>query len=437
MAALDPKRYDINILENGGTVREFIDKKIDELSLADCSEPFHVADLDDVYKKHLTWSENLPRVTPFYAVKCNTTPAVIRTLSALGTGFDCASKAEIELVLSLGATPDRIIYAHTTKPEAHIKYARARGVHMMTFDNQDELTKIARCHPSAKLVLRITVDDSSSLRRLNLKFGARPAAAGGLLRRAGELGLDVVGVSFHVGCMCSDSRAYRRAIADARHVFNTMGFQMSLLDIGGGFPGSDNFPLKFEEIAECINVALDEFFPPDCGVQIIAEPGRYFMETAFTLAVNVFAKTVTMEDAAEHNEGDPDIVMMYYVNDGLYGSLRFFINHPEFGERRYRSVIWGPTCDSMDRLTDSCLLPELQVGEWLLMDATGAYTLSVSSNFNGFERATVFSVVTPETWRALSGVKNVVCLCIKHYKKKKKKKKNSYKFFFKFCQKFQ
>uniref|UniRef100_A0A667WHB6 ornithine decarboxylase n=1 Tax=Myripristis murdjan TaxID=586833 RepID=A0A667WHB6_9TELE len=356
------------------TVRDFIDKKIEQLSLEDCSEPFHVADLDDVYKKHLTWSENLPRVKPFYAVKCNNTPAIIRTLSALGTGFDCASKAEIELALSLGATPDRIIFAHTTKPESHIKFARTRGVQMMTFDNQDELSKIAHCHPSAKLVLRIAVDDSSSLRRLNSKFGACPAAAGKLLRRAGELGLDVVGVSFHVGCMCNDTR---------------------------------NFPLKFEEIAATINVALDEFFPPECGVQIIAEPGRYFVESAFTLAVNVIGKRAMMEEAAEQNRGDeniPERVMMYYVNDGVFGSLSFLINDPasgcvlpylqkaaEGGERRYRSVIWGPTCDSIDKLTDSCLLPELQVGEWLLFDNTGAYTVCLATDFNGFEKAHIFS----------------------------------------------
>uniref|UniRef100_A0A667WKA8 ornithine decarboxylase n=1 Tax=Myripristis murdjan TaxID=586833 RepID=A0A667WKA8_9TELE len=372
MAAFDSEQYDIDILDNGRTLYGV-------LLVQDCSEPFHVADLDDVYKKHLTWSENLPRVKPFYAVKCNNTPAIIRTLSALGTGFDCASKAEIELALSLGATPDRIIFAHTTKPESHIKFARTRGVQMMTFDNQDELSKIAHCHPSAKLVLRIAVDDSSSLRRLNSKFGACPAAAGKLLRRAGELGLDVVGVSFHVGCMCNDTRAYSRAIADC------CGF-----------------------LAATINVALDEFFPPECGVQIIAEPGRYFVESAFTLAVNVIGKRAMMEEAAEQNRGDeniPERVMMYYVNDGVFGSLSFLINDPasgsEGGERRYRSVIWGPTCDSIDKLTDSCLLPELQVGEWLLFDNTGAYTVCLATDFNGFEKAHIFSVVTPETWQVL------------------------------------
>uniref|UniRef100_A0A667WVJ9 ornithine decarboxylase n=1 Tax=Myripristis murdjan TaxID=586833 RepID=A0A667WVJ9_9TELE len=387
MAAFDSEQYDIDILDNGRTVRDFIDKKIEQLSLevsVTTLEPFHVADLDDVYKKHLTWSENLPRVKPFYAVKCNNTPAIIRTLSALGTGFDCASKAEIELALSLGATPDRIIFAHTTKPESHIKFARTRGVQMMTFDNQDELSKIAHCHPSAKLVLRIAVDDSSSLRRLNSKFGACPAAAGKLLRRAGELGLDVVGVSFHVGCMCNDTRAYSRAIADA-HQTRT-------------FPTSGAKVLR----GSTINVALDEFFPPECGVQIIAEPGRYFVESAFTLAVNVIGKRAMMEEAAEQNSNVSTlyVVMMYYVNDGVFGSLSFLINDPASGcvlpylQKVKHKLHTSPVCLV-------CLLPELQVGEWLLFDNTGAYTVCLATDFNGFEKAHIFSVVTPETWQVL------------------------------------
>uniref|UniRef100_A0A667X1A4 ornithine decarboxylase n=1 Tax=Myripristis murdjan TaxID=586833 RepID=A0A667X1A4_9TELE len=372
MDGFDPEQYDVDFLDRGGTVHDFIDNKIKELSLG-CSEPFHVANLDNLVKKYVIWCNNLPRVKPFYAVKCNDTPTVIGVLSALGTGFDCASKAEIQLALSLGVTPDRIIYAHTIKAESHIKYARTHGVQMMTFDNQEELSKIARCH-APLMLLKWCV-------RLNTKFGASLDSAGRLLQRAGELGLDVVGVSFHVGCQCTDSRAYRQAIADARQVFNIavgslMGFQLSLLDIGGGFSGNENF-----KVAATINLALDDFFPVGCGVQIIAEPGRYYVESAFTLAVNVIAKKVIMEEAAEHNrseEGVPDRVMMYYVNDGVYGSLSFLINDPTSGsegsERRYRSVIWGPTCDSLDKLTDSCLLPELQVGEWLLMDNTGAYT---------------------------------------------------------------
>ncbi|KAM3863795.1 ornithine decarboxylase-like [Diretmus argenteus] len=476
MTASSPEQYDMDVLDKGRTVHDFINNKIKEL--ADCNKPFHVANLDIVWKKHLCWVNNLPRVKPFYSVKCNNTPAVLRMLSALGTGFDCASQAEIQLALSLGVAPDRVIYAHTYKPESHIKYACARGVQLMTFDSQEELSKIARFHVSAKLVLRIAVDDSKALLRLSSKFGAKLARVGQLLQRAGDLGLEVVGVSFHVGSNCTDALAFRTAIADARRVF----------DIAA---------------SAIINLALDEFFPLDCGVQVIAEPGRYYVESAFTLAVEVIAKRVVMEEAAEHNsnklqsnlesmlsllslrsknshclvvlvmmsvwrvqavssspvirlrtvmslanlmmvlqlwvamqqgvqEGaehaalrDTDVenneadnndrVMMYYINDGVYGSMSFLISEPgqhevspyrhrkvESSLQRIQSVIWGPTCCSLDKVTDNCYLPELQVGDWLLIDHVGAYSVSLSTNFNGFEKAHIYSVLTPEAWRVLS-----------------------------------
>uniref|UniRef100_A0A673AK34 ornithine decarboxylase n=1 Tax=Sphaeramia orbicularis TaxID=375764 RepID=A0A673AK34_9TELE len=374
-------------------------EKLNSASFIQDSEvPFFVANLDDLFQKHIRWLRNLPRVKPFYAVKCNSTPAVIRVLRILGTGFDCASKGEIELALSLGATPDQIIYAHTTKPQSHIKYACTRGVDMMTFDSEEELLKVSACHTKAKLVLRISVDDSKSAVRLNQKFGAKLSKVEKLLERCKELDLEVMGVSFHVGSGCTDSSAYRQAIEDARHVFDTilLGFQMRLLDIGGGFPGNEDFHIQFDE-------ALDEFFPADSGVQVIAEPGRYYVESAFTLAVNVFAKKVVMDDVTEIRGADSDTVMMYYISDGVYGSINCLLNDPAHtnvapSERRYQSIIWGPTCDSLDRVTDTYWMPEVHVGDWLLIDNMGAYSVSVSSDFNGFDKAHVYPVLSAHTW---------------------------------------
>ncbi|KAI4795595.1 hypothetical protein KUCAC02_029786, partial [Chaenocephalus aceratus] len=363
-----------------------------------------------VIDHHQQWLTLLPRVKPFYAVKCNNTPAVLRVLTALSTGFDCASKAEIQMVLNLGVSPDNIIFAHTTKPMSHIRFAAAHRVQTMTFDSEEELRKISLCHPKARLVLRIAVDDSDSLLRLSSKFGAGLGLVEKLLALAVDRDLTVIGVSFHVGSGCTASQAFQRAIADARQVFDiasVLGVQMSLLDIGGGFSGRDKCQVKFEEFSDVINAALDKFFPPDCGVQIIAEPGRFYVESAFTLAVNVIAKK-------NCEESGPGGQMMYYINDGVYGSLSCIVNDPAHppvqllphravgvGEVRYRSVVWGPTCDSLDKVSDSAMIPELQVGDWLLVHHMGAYTVSLSTDFNGFERAKIFPVVTEETRRLL------------------------------------
>ncbi|KAM9843157.1 ornithine decarboxylase-like [Aulostomus maculatus] len=381
-------------------------------------EPFFVLNLDGLYERHLRWRANLPRVKPFYSVKCNSSPAVIRMLKALDAGFDCASKGEIQSALSLGVTPDKIIYAHTIKPQSHIRCACAHGIDLMTFDNEEELLKISRFHAKARLVLRIMVDDTNSVLQLSSKFGAKMAAVDKLLERAAELGLNVTGVSFHVGSKCTDTAAFRWAIADARHVFdiaNARGFHMSLLDIGGGLPGRDDYPLTFEEFSEVINGALEEFFPPESGVQVIAEPGRYYVESVFTLAVSVIAKRVDNHDAAEDSYNEEKRKMVYYISDGVYGSMSCILTEPvtnclapylprevESSEQKFCSVIWGPTCDSIDKVFENYWLPQLDVGDWLLIDNMGAYSVSLMTDFNGFGRARVYPVVTEKLRRTFN-----------------------------------
>uniref|UniRef100_A0A3B3ZRP9 ornithine decarboxylase n=1 Tax=Periophthalmus magnuspinnatus TaxID=409849 RepID=A0A3B3ZRP9_9GOBI len=369
--------------------------------LQDDRDAFYICDLGDILKKHLRWTRALPRVTPFYAVKCNDSRSVVTTLASLGTGFDCASKTEIQLVQSLGVDPGRIIYANPCKQVSQIKYASAHGVRMMTFDSEVELMKVARYHDNAKLVLRIATDDSKAVCRLSVKFGAPLKACRGLLEKAKELGLDVIGVSFHVGSGCTDPLTYSQAISDARYVFdmgNELGFTMDLLDIGGGFPGSDDVDLKFEEVT-VINPALDKYFPVDHKLKIIAEPGRFYVASAYTLVVNIIAKK---------DEGTTDRTIMYYVNDGVYGSFNCILfdhahclpslHKPKPDEPLYPCSIWGPTCDGLDRIVEQCTLPDLQVGDWLVFENMGAYTVAASSTFNGFQRPDIHYVISRPSW---------------------------------------
>lgn len=228
----------------------------------------------------------------FAAVKCNPDPYVLRLLAGLGTGFDCASNNEIKQVLDVGVSPDRIIFANPCKAASFIRSSARAGVDVMTFDNTDELHKVARVHPGAKLVVRILTDDSKSLCRLGLKFGAPLVTVPALLAKARELGLDVVGVSFHVGSGCYDSNAFADAVARARAAFDMgreAGYAFTLLDVGGGFEDA-----TFEATAEVLRDALERHFPARDrardGVRLIAEPGRYFVSKAFSLAANVIAR---------------------------------------------------------------------------------------------------------------------------------------------------
>uniref|UniRef100_A0A8C5VLF4 Ornithine decarboxylase n=1 Tax=Microcebus murinus TaxID=30608 RepID=A0A8C5VLF4_MICMU len=400
-----------HFLDEGFNAKDILDQKINEVSSSDDKDAFYVADLGDILKKHRRWLKALPRVTPFYAVKCNDSRAIVKTLATIGTGFDCASKTEIQLVQSLGVSPERIIYANPYKQVSQIKYAANNGVQMMTFDSEVELMKVARAHPKAKLVLRIATDDSKAVCRFSVKFGATLKTSRLLLERAKELNIDVIGVSFHVGSGCTDPETFVQAISDARCVFDMgaeVGFSMYLLDTGGGFPGSEDVKLKFEEITSVVNPALDKYFPSDSGVRIIAEPGRYYVASAFTLAVNIIAKKIA-DDEDESNEQ----TFMYYVNDGVYGSFNCILydhahvkpllqKRPKPDEKYYSSSIWGPTCDGLDRIVERCDLPKMH----MLFENMGAYIVAAASTFNGFQRPTIYCVISGPMWQLMQQIQN-------------------------------
>ncbi|XP_003747151.1 antizyme inhibitor 2 [Galendromus occidentalis] len=362
-------------------------------------EPFYVVDLGDICRKVKLWRLQLPRVKPFYAIKCNPLPQVLKTLAHFGLGFDCASKSEIDTVLKeTGVDPSRIIYANPCKTKSFIRHAQKNGVTRMTFDNMAELEKIAEVYPEAELILRIKVDDSGSLMQFSSKFGADLAVVPDLLETAADLGLNIVGVSFHVGSGCCEPNSFKEAISIARSVFDQAalyGFDMNVLDLGGGFPGNAGSETLFDKCARAIDRQLDESFPseefPD--IEIIAEPGRFIVASAFALYATVIAKRCVQTDR-----------FMYYLNDGVYGSFncKVFDHHnPEpvaVGKSStnpsFMSVLWGPTCDSLDKVHDGVQLPELAVGDWLLFRDMGAYTCSAASAFNGFAKPNFHFVVS-------------------------------------------
>ncbi|ORY29411.1 ornithine decarboxylase [Rhizoclosmatium globosum] len=371
----------------------------------DEEDAFFVGDMGEVIRQHIQWKEMLPRVEPFYAMKCCPDPMVIKTLATLGTGFDCASRTEIETALEYGVDPSKIIYANPCKQTSHIRYAAAKGVHMMTFDNADELRKIKQHMPNAQLVVRILGSDGSrSLCNLGLKFGAPPAIVPSLLQVAKDLELNVIGVSFHVGSGCFDAQVFGDAVKAAAGVIEVakdFGFEFSMLDIGGGFPCNGASGLTFKEIVSVLRPAIDDLIPSH--IRVIAEPGRYYAASAFTLAVNVVARLAVQAPTSANDHP----AFMYYINDGMYGSFNCitfdhqictprvlakngtFMFGAETTEPEYPCSIWGPTCDSIDCITKEGSLPELNVGDWMYFDNMGAYTLAAASRFNGFKKTVI------------------------------------------------
>ncbi|KAL3791846.1 hypothetical protein ACHAW5_002897 [Stephanodiscus triporus] len=264
-------------------------------------DPFYIVDLGIVTTQLARWRAAFPRVVPYYAIKCNPDPAIVRTLMSLGCNFDCASRGEIGLVQEIAMNlPDdvpkpEIIYANPCKGRGHVIDAVCRGVRMMTFDNVAEVHKCASVSKKIQLIMRIITDDSGSQCRLSSKFGAPPQHWPILLAEAKRCGLDVVGVSFR--CNPRPPTAHR----DGGHSIHSGGDEADVEDVDDEVDakegkesddersndGKERQCMYFNEIAEAIAPMLDELFPPSSGVKIIAEPGRYLVAACSTLVASV------------------------------------------------------------------------------------------------------------------------------------------------------
>ena len=389
------EKYNIKLYSNDYTTYDIIN---DFLLNNQNEQPFYIIDIGEIIKAYEKWILCFPNIKPYYAVKCNPNPVLLHVLSWLGTYFDCASENEMKTILDLTNDPNKIIFANPCKMTSQIKYARANDVDMMTFDCEEELYKIKLYHPYANLILRLSVDDSQSLCKFNCKFGCKLENVEYLINLIKLLKLKLIGFSFHVGSGCKSVDSYYTAIKTCRDAYDiALKYDMNIkiIDIGGGFPGIHNDDgINIEEISEKINEAQQAFFQKELeseSIQFIAEPGRYFVEKSHTLVLNVIGKkreTITNGDAKDSEN------IIYYLNDGIYGSFNCIIfDHKipvilPFNERNekkmFKSKIFGPTCDSIDLISNETMLPELTIGEWVYVENFGAYTTAASSSFNGF-----------------------------------------------------
>ena len=411
-----------------GSIAEFARSRIDN-GLAPGS--FLICNMSTLTSQFNLWRRELPMIEPFYAVKCNPDPAILRVLASLGCGFDCATMGEIDLVLNgLGDSlsfgrkaqaTNKIVYANPAKMVHMIEYAINNEVQLTVFDGEDELYKMASLpgHEKLKLLLRLTTDDKDSVCRFSKKFGCPVEEAEALLEVAKELGLHVAGVSFHVGSGCGDAHAYTKALSDACSVFKLgeqLGMEpMTVIDIGGGFPGdntiygADRLP-NFTELASAIRNGISTFLGSlnrsSNDIRFIAEPGRFFVSSSTTIVTKVYSR-----------KGGKQDFQALYVDDGVYGSFNNVVydhalpvpkkldDEAEFmrksrlaaksksGENVTQDVdhiiptaVFGPTCDGLDQMCslENTKLNRCQVGDWLIWENQGAYTHTASFVFNGY-----------------------------------------------------
>ncbi|MBI3567393.1 MAG: type III PLP-dependent enzyme [Gemmatimonadetes bacterium] len=361
--------------------------------------PLFVIDHDELRKNFRTFRKYLPRVQPYFAVKAGADAAVVRTLFKEGSSFDVASMPEFELVHeNIAHYPkkkrqqwiwDRIIYANPIKPvETLAELDQYKP--LVTFDNLEEIEKIKQHAPRAGLVLRLKVANTGAMVELSSKFGANPGEAVDLILEADRRGLTVEGISFHVGSQTTNFENYVQALNLTAHIYEEAkqrGYtKMNLVDIGGGFPAPYDVSVRpFRELARIINSEIKRLFPKH--IEILAEPGRFFVATAGYAVSKVIGKAMRDGKAS------------YYVNDGVYHTYSGQIfDHCKYTVKAFKrgkphlSAVFGPTCDALDVISMAENLPNLERDDLVYSENIGAYSHASTTHFNGFSPATVVHV---------------------------------------------
>jgi ornithine decarboxylase len=357
--------------------------------------PCIVLNLRTIKENYLRLRDSFPYAHIYYAVKANPHRAIISLLAALGAFFDIASRYELDLVMSLGVTPDRISFGNTIKKAKDIAYFYEKGVRMFVTDSEEDLENIASFAPHSKVYVRIIMDESSSADwPLSRKFGCHSDMAYEILTLAQSRGLEPIGISFHVGSQQRDIGQWDDALAKTKYLFSSLkeekNIDLKMINIGGGFPASYIQPTNdLSEYAQ----ERHKYLTDDYGTElplIVLEPGRSLVGDSGILVTEVVL--VSRKSYSALNR-------WVYIDagkfNGLIETLDESIKYPIVSSRVVSDdeeeedvILAGPTCDSMDILYPDYKyqLPlDLKAGEKLYVLSTGAYTASYASiDFNGF-----------------------------------------------------
>lgn len=334
-----------------------------------------------------------------YAVKSNPDEALIQTLVTAGiTGFDVASPFEIDLVARLAPLAARH-YHNPVRARAEIAHAVAAGITSWSVDSRSELEKLFEMVPTdiagqpVEISPRFKLPVLGAVYDFGSKFGATPDLAAELLALVAGRGY-VPSLTFHPGTQCVDPIAWESYIKVAREICDAAGLRAHRLNVGGGFPshrvsGVDpDLPSIFAEIGD----TATEAFGADAPL-LVCEPGRGLCADAFSLITRV--------------KGVRDGTSVF-LNDGVYGGLselpvvgnldRIEVLDPQ-GRPRLGEVsgwvVFGPTCDSVDRLPGEPGLPgDVAEGDYVVFHGAGAYSTITNTRFNGFGQMTTATVMS-------------------------------------------
>ena len=358
----------------------------------DFATPNIFIDLSTIKERFLQLKKSFPYADFYFAVKSNPGNPVIKMLDELGSNFDIASRYELDQVLSLGISPEKLSYGNTIKKARDVEYFYSKGVRMFATDSKEDLKNITKYAPGSKVYVRILVENSSTADwPLSRKFGCHPDMAYDLLVQARDSGLIPFGISFHPGSQQRDIGSWNDAIAKTKYLFESLeeeeNIKLSMINMGGGFPAHYIQPTNdlSDYASEIYRYLHDDF--GDKIPSIIFEPGRSLVGDSGIL---------TTEIVLISRKNNTALQRWIYLDAGKFNglietldeSIKYPIITDKDGGKEGEVILAGPTCDSADIMYEDLkyrLPTDLKPGDKLYWLSTGAYTSSYASvNFNGF-----------------------------------------------------
>ncbi len=354
------------------------------------SSPRLVYDLEKVKNNFNEFIKLFGAIKPYYAVKANPSKKILVLLNKLGSNFDCASINEIKICTELGISARKISFGNTIKKKDDIRKAFKLKVNLFAFDCEEELLKISISAPGSNVYCRLQVYNGGAEWPLSKKFGCSPKELEYLLLKAKKIGLNPIGLSFHVGSQQLSKLTWDKAIKISSRIykkFKKKYFELSFLNIGGGMPADyDGKKIEIKDYAKNILNQINNYYDKAKPKNIIAEPGRFLVASAGILESEVILVKKKKD------------VRWLYLDVGRYSGLAETEGEAikykiEFSKKnnieKVKYVIAGPSCDSHDILYKKKLykLPKnIKIGDRLRIFSAGSYIISYQSEFNGIKK---------------------------------------------------
>lgn len=388
---------------------------------------FFVMDMGRVDTLVDNWQRCMPKVQPFYTLRCNGDPVLLQLLTKRNVGLSCSNRAELDVALKY-VDRDRLVYCNPLWTRANIRHARSSGVRLVVVETEDDMNRFAANFSDARIILRVMMDPPLEANAFNIS-GPDVEQASKLLHKAAELGIKIVGIRVSVRVGAPSPAIYAYSVAQARRLFDIgreAGHEMIVLDVGGGFPGSESAKgASFFQISTAFTEAVKEFFTSEAyaGLQVIAEPGSYFAASPYALVTRVIKKHVVDAQTLTKDQKDGGTIgHIYQVNEGFYGAFGCTLithNEPECrplsdlscDNTGYAAVI-GPTLNPLDVVLKLARLPISEVDDWLIWNDMGAHSMGNSGHLGNevLPVPLIHYFVESNAWSRLSSIASTAFL---------------------------